>query len=205
MRGGCVTALVTVHSELGRSRDFASRRPLHGSPLCPARLSAPPPATPPPLPGRRGSFSLPDQSSTSWRKTVAQGLSSGIRNYQDRDAPTQYSNLYTYLAEPRFAAGQTPVGGRGEGREGCGPFGEGCASSGLPCGQTGPARSRSPLDPGDQTVPTHRCLPKGWPLRQEVSKVTEAKEPAEMSSGVPEEHISQKSQQIFTVVKKRCR
>lgn len=30
MRAGCVMALVTVHSELRRNRDFAWRRPLQG-------------------------------------------------------------------------------------------------------------------------------------------------------------------------------
>lgn len=49
----------------------------------------------------------------------------GSSNYQDRDPPTQYSNLYTYLEEPRFAAGQTPMG-VGEGQEGSRLAREGC-------------------------------------------------------------------------------
>lgn len=139
-------ALVTVHSELRRNRDFAWRRPLHGrrggggapsggggvggkdlsnenrcqryirtpplaaslSPSCRVHLSPPP--------GRRArwrarSLSLrPDESSTSWSKAVTQGLNSESRNYQDRDPPTQYSNLYTHLEAPALPLGKYPWG-----------------------------------------------------------------------------------------------
>lgn len=51
-----------------------------------------------------------NESSTSWREAGAQGLSSGICNYQDRDPPTQYSNLYTYLEAPALPLGRHPWG-----------------------------------------------------------------------------------------------
>lgn len=87
------------------------------SPLCPLHPHHPPP-------GQRSlcraglSLWLPE-SSTSWREAGAQGLNSGSCNYQDRDPPTQYSNLYTYLEEPALPLGKHPWG-LGRGRRGAG-------------------------------------------------------------------------------------
>lgn len=140
MRSGFVMALVTVHSELRRNRDFARRRPLQGRwgghqtrggagvggktyPMKTAArgafelrywlLRSPGAGRCTSIPSRPArslarSLALPAtrQSSTSWRKAGTQGLSSESRNYQDRDPPTQYSNLYTYLEETALPLGK---------------------------------------------------------------------------------------------------
>lgn len=81
----------------------------------PSRPGAP--LSAPSRPARSLALPLPDESSTSWRKAGTQGLSSESRNYQDRDPPTQYSNLYTYLEEPALPLGQHPWGAGKGGRE----------------------------------------------------------------------------------------
>lgn len=161
-------ALVTVHSELRRNRDFAWRRPLHGrrrggkgghqagegglggktDPMKTVargafelRRSLPrsaraagctslPPTGRPARTLARALSQRPDESSTSWRKAGTQGLNSASRNYQDRDPPTQYSNLYTHLEAPALPLGKLPVGaGRGarKGRVGEGLLQAGCS------------------------------------------------------------------------------
>lgn len=177
-------ALVTVHSELRRNRDFAWRRPLQGrrgaggggggehrnrgdgrggkdlsnENRCqgvhlnsPTGCLALPSLSGAPLspPGRRAhwragwrarSLSLGlDESSTSWRKAGTQGLTLESRNYQDRDPPTQNSNLYTYLEKPALPLGKH-LWGAGRGARGAGPLERG--SFQLTAVRTGPARSR---------------------------------------------------------------
>ena len=121
------------------------------SPLGPVHLSPPSPSHPP---GRRAcqrarSLALPrpDESSTSWRKAGTQGLSSESRNYQDRDPPTQYSNLYTYLEEPALPPGQHPWGA-GKGGRGAGRLERGSSNAGCSADRTGALQG--PGDPGKE-------------------------------------------------------
>lgn len=173
-------ALVTVHSELRRNRDFAWRRPLQGrrgegggapkqggqawgkdlsnENRCqgvhlnsPTGCLALPSLSGAPLfpPGRRAHWRAgwcarslrlgPDESSTSWRKAGTQGLTPKSRNCQDRDPPTQNSNLYTYLEKPALPLGK-PLWGAGRGARGAGLLERG--SFQLAAVRTGPARSR---------------------------------------------------------------
>lgn len=117
---------------------FELRRSLFRSPLS-ARCTSLPPSRPARSPARSLALPLPDESSTSWRKAGTQGLSSESSNYQDRDPPTQYSNLYTYLEQPALPLGKHPLGA-GRGGRGAGWLER--DSFKLAAVRTGPARSR---------------------------------------------------------------
>ncbi|XP_078289509.1 uncharacterized protein LOC144612954 [Panthera onca] len=160
---------------------FELRRSLSRSPLS-ARCTSLPPSRPARSPARSLALPIPDESSTSWRKAGTQGLSSESSNYQDRDPPTQYSNLYTYLEQPALPLGKHPLGA-GRGGRGAGRLER--DSFKLAAVRTGPARSRALRTEVVEPVWTTGGLHKGWPLKEGISEATGTEESEPMSSGVP--------------------